>query len=278
MKYTAVFSFCFLLFSGAVSAAESIPLISAQSADDFKKSSSQVIRLLPEDQRLAFYTAYLQINISLSVQAAYVSHEKGTDRNEELNLLYRENVNNKSYREIIEMAEKILEDKKAVNDRQLEEISGYMKQLDPAGELVSFVRGSANCDGVTYNVTNNFRDSALSVVYFIAGHNQLLGEASNRIREFELSCRLAETVKYGETGKAICEYPLMIREECARLGGMDKISGYYENYFDADFYIPGYDKGFLNYHMLKNDYNKIMQDNDYINRKLSELKGKEDRK
>ena len=278
MKYTAFFSFCLLLFSGAVSAAESIPLLSAQSADDFKKSSSLVIRLLPEDKRLAFYTAYLQINISLGIQAAYISHEKGTDRKDELDLLYRENVNNKSYSEIIDMAKGILEDKKAVNEKQLEEISGYMKQLDPAGDLVSIVRGSADCDGVTYTVTNRFKDSELSVIYLIAGHNQLLGEASNRIREFELSCRLVETLKFGETGKAICEYPQLLREECTRLGGMDKITGYYENYFDANFSIPGYEKGFLNYHMLKNDYNKIMQDNDFINRKLSELNGKGERK
>jgi hypothetical protein len=274
LKIFAVFSLILILFSFGARA--DTPLtVNGESMEAFKQSSSDVVRRLPDELRPAFITAVLQINVYLNTRASFLSYEKGTDRKDELSRLLLENVHNRSYTDIIDFAMRILEDRKSANDKELAEMDRLMAKINPSQNLVRFERGAADCSGVTYTVTNNLADSTLSVVYFIAGHDQIQGESENNVREFELSCRLKDPADYGKSSLAFCDYPKLLKDRCLNLKSLDNIKGYYENFYDSSFYLKGYTKGYTSYHLLEKEYARIAEDNDMIVRKISLLKGTE---
>ena len=248
-------------------------IFSCHSQAQFAQAVREALDRLDPPDRPAFHQAALEVNIHLNNQASSLSYRNSTSRDEEMKKLLEQEINGKTPGQIVAFAAELLNGRMAENEVRRKELAALAGRIDPKLDLVKVERESGDCDGAVFLVSNSVRDSAISSIRMVSGVYRNPGDPSTRFQEWGMDCiALGASPGYGMKERFRCHYPRELAEKCRQEEGVRNIVGYREMFFDANYQLKEYAKGFISYTNLNNSLEQLDRDNELIRRHLSVLK------
>ncbi|MBQ8706504.1 MAG: hypothetical protein IJ523_00255 [Succinivibrionaceae bacterium] len=248
-------------------------IFSCRSQGEFADAVADVLRRLDPSDRPAFHQAALEVNIHLNNQASSISYLNSTPRDEEMKKLLEREINGRTPGQIVAFAAELLSSRMARNEVRKKELAALAGRIDPGLDLVKVQREYGDCDGAVFLVSNNVADSAVSTIRMVAGVYRNPGDPSTRFQEWGMDCTpLGASPEYGGSERFRCHYPMELAAKCRQEEGVKNIVGYRETFFDANYQLKEYAKGFISYTNLNSSLEQIDRDNELIRQRLSALK------